>query len=420
MYTGAAAYNKDSFSLVFDSKHDFALVRSQRYVNGNVTAIAEGFEVITLLFWGALFLAYLLVISVHFICGTLPGIKHIFRNCFCSPAGGAKCQRVQKRSLLHTLSGRAVSRSSDEKVKAAREARARDAAAAPPCGIRHEVKHLAVIMDGNRRYGERYATGDAPVKELEEVCDFVFDESRPHRGSESLAQRLSALLCRTKLDGHRVGGEKLIEFVKNCIEFDIRMLTVYAFSTENWARPVLEVKVLMTLFYCYFEKMRRIAKEHGIFIRFISSAFGLIPPRVQRIMKDVEEETRNHRPRRIVVNVCVSYSGRDEIVSACNALAMKANRTTPVSSEDIMGHMLRSITQAEHEAEDASVLAECGGAEPQVLLRTSGEQRLSNFLLFECAYTEFLFVNKTWPEVDRDDLVHLLKEHGKRDKRYGK
>ena len=350
----------------------------------------------------------------------------------------------------------------------------------------HGVQHLAVIMDGNRRYGkQQHSRGD---KISGAGCD-----ASP-----------ADLIKTTPLSGHHAGGEKLMEFIQWCIELKVYMLTVYAFSTENWSRPQQEIDVLMHLFEHFFGKIRMMAHKHGIFIRFISTDPQLLPERIRALMIAVEEETRSlHVARKIVVNVCVSYGGRSEIVNACSALLLKSisssrrevddvremdqrcgasaasaitcsadcntalkigkrsrkshklspspstidmktngsqleqipalsrSRSSTSSScssrshgielqeADVGRHMLRSITQALHEQEDVDVL-DHSGADPQALLRTSGEQRISNFLLWQCAYAELFFVKKTWPEITRDDVAVLLAEFEERQRRFGK
>ncbi|EKF39066.1 cis-prenyltransferase, putative [Trypanosoma cruzi marinkellei] len=285
--------------------------------------------------------------------------------------------------------------------------------------LNHGVRHLAVIMDGNRRFGERTSPGGVSADAVTKLCDSILEKNSPG-SSGGMYLALVSLLRHTTLDGHRRGGEKLMELIDNCLEFNIQMLTVYAFSTENWERSALELKVLMALFYIFFERVRSSAREKGIFIRFISPAFERIPISLRELMLLVEEESRGHRPRRIVVNVCVSYSGREEVLEACNRLLRRVDKSIPISNAEFMSHMLRSITQEGHEEEDATVLADGGGAEPQVLLRTSGEQRLSNFMLYECAYTEFFFIKKTWPEIDREDFIRLLCDFSQRGRRHGR
>jgi undecaprenyl diphosphate synthase len=292
-------------------------------------------------------------------------------------------------------------------------------------------------MDGNRRFGkasQQASAGPAAMWEKSPAC-----------------RRADALMAgsNTPLSGHYAGGEKLMEFILWCIQWRIEMLTVYAFSTENWSRPPEEISLLMLLFEHFFERIRAMSKQHGIFIRFVSSDPHLLSPRIQRLMAAVEEEARRVPHRRIVVNVCVSYGGRSEIIRACCAAAAAAGATrsfksgeqcsrkgsqrhagasapaisgmlkTEVTEADVTRHMLRSVTQSDHEAEDAEILS--GGlGEPQALLRTSGEQRISNFLLWQSAYSELFFLKKTWPELTSADLAAVLGEFESRQRRFGK
>ncbi|EPY35436.1 undecaprenyl diphosphate synthase [Angomonas deanei] len=296
----------------------------------------------------------------------------------------------------------------------------------------HGITHLAVIMDGNRRYGKR--CGAAPLPSDTEKIAQVFQTLQldTNVAASSVSQWMSqqyqqflSLISHSALDGHRIGGEKLMAFISDCIELRIPMLTVYAFSTDNWKRPPHEVNVLMILFFFFFEQIRKLAKEKGIFIRFISTDPQQLPARVLSLMKQVECESRQIRPRRIVVNVCVSYSGQSEVRNACQAVVNKRihDRTvedTPVTTDEIKGQMLRSITQDAHEAEDATLFPSITDREPQVMLRTSGEQRISNFLLFESAYTEFFYLEKTWPTVTKGDLEDVIRQYSERDRRLGK
>jgi undecaprenyl diphosphate synthase len=275
----------------------------------------------------------------------------------------------------------------------------------------HGVHHLAVIMDGNRRYGKQRQAVEVAQTEVEKSEEGPFETCELIRSSP--------------LSGHYAGGEKLMEFIQWCIHSRIQVLTVYAFSTENWGRPQKEIDVLMYLFEHFFEKIRAMARQHGIFIRFVSTDPYLLSGRIQTLMVAIEEETRKLPNRKIVVNVCVSYGGRSEIINACRAvLSAEQPSARPagvqsVSESAVSLRMLRSITQAEHEEEDREVL-KGGLCEPQALLRTSGEQRISNFLLWQCAYSELFFVKKTWPELTRDDLTSMLVEFEVRQRRFGK
>ncbi|KAG8343184.1 cis-prenyltransferase-like protein [Trypanosoma vivax] len=406
--------------------------------NCNVTTLTEVFEVMGILFW-AVVVSYSLLYAgdgalqshlLRFLRWCLVG-KQTFtpvqKESTDQREGGLKsfkrtegdtskreCTSGEKRPAVEVkVSGAVDCRIGDH-------ANAHDMRLRTVAGFHHGVRHLAVVMDGNRRYGRLTAMGAEQPDALESVFHDALLRSGPQAKPVSVRPRLQMLLHGTRLDGHRVGGEKLLEFIIDCLELNVRMVTVYAFSTENWSRSATEVNVLMTLFYCYIDRLSQVAREKGIFIRFISPAFDRILPSIQKLMLEVENETRRHCPRRIVVNVCISYSGRDEIVNAFNRLAQRADKTAPITNDDIMREMLRSITQSEHETEDASILVDNGGVEPQLLLRTGGEVRLSNFLLYECAYTEFVFINKMWPEITREDLQKALRDYSMREKRLGR
>lgn len=306
----------------------------------------------------------------------------------------------------------------------------------------HGVTHLAVIMDGNRRYGRKHAShAVAPQssetnEQIHQFCSTVCNDEAPLPVTQRegwVSEQYATFLRMTQftaLDGHRRGGEKLLDFISYCIDARIDMVTVYAFSTDNWNRPAHEVDFLMALFFFFFERIRQTSREKGMFIRFISTDPERLPKRVRQLMELVETESRTYRPRRIVVNVCVSYSGQSEIASACTrilqrrqapgAAAAAAHSGAAVTTADIEGEMLRSVTQAAYEAEDEDVFSLRVPRSPQLLLRTSGEQRISNFLLYENAYTEFAFISKTWPEVTKADLFTALADYASREKRLGR
>lgn len=269
----------------------------------------------------------------------------------------------------------------------------------------HGLRHLAVIMDGNRRYGKK-----------------LLAATRNHpKPASSPSTPLFQAMATSPLNGHKAGGEKLMEFIDYCVELNIEMLTVYAFSTENWNRPQQEIDVLMYLFEHFFQKIRKSAHKSGIFIRFIATEPQLLPPRILSLMKAVEEETRQVTPRKIIVNCCVSYGGRSEIVQACRRIVNRsASDSSSITEEAIQAEMLRSITQDVHEEEDRDIIRQHGGCEPHVMLRTSGEARTSNFLMYESAYSELVFVEKSWPEMERADLVQVVHEYSQRQRRFGK
>eukprot|EP00928_Gymnodinium_smaydae_P063716 TRINITY_DN47210_c0_g1_i1.p1 TRINITY_DN47210_c0_g1~~TRINITY_DN47210_c0_g1_i1.p1 ORF type:complete len:335 (-),score=49.74 TRINITY_DN47210_c0_g1_i1:385-1389(-) len=234
-------------------------------------------------------------------------------------------------------------------------------------GVKHGVKHLAVIMDGNRRFGKA-TYGDA-------------------------------------LRGHRAGGETLVQFIDHCMAEGIEMLTVYAFSTENWNRSTCEVETLMSVLCDYSEEMLKNALEKDIRVRIFASEPERLPMRVSEKLQNLENATKDAKT--FSMNVCVSYGARQEIVSAARRLAEEVEKGK-ITADQI------------DEDSFADQLCTRGLREPDVLLRTSGERRLSNFLLFQLAYTELVFVEKMWPEMGRDDLRDVLLEYTRRQRRFGK
>lgn len=275
---------------------------------------------------------------------------------------------------------------------------------------KHGLRHLAVIMDGNRRYGKMLMK--QPHDESTTSAPQPTTPTHKSNGKDLLR-----VMATSPLNGHRAGGEKLMEVIEHCITHHIEMLTVYAFSTENWGRSQEEIDVLMLLFEHFFQRIRECAAASGIFIRFISTEPAMLPPHILSLMKAVEEETRRITPRRIIVNVCVSYGGRSEIVRACQRISGAGAVLTEAA---LQKEMLRSITQDAHEEADASILEDFGGVEPHVLLRTSGEARTSNFLMYEAAYSELVFVDKAWPEIDESDIKSVIGEFTRRQRRFGK
>eukprot|EP00667_Euglena_gracilis_P011148 EG_transcript_11371 len=229
------------------------------------------------------------------------------------------------------------------------------------------VRHLAVIMDGNRRFGKsKYGVA-------------------------------------TK--GHWDGGQTLADFIDWCMEADVEILTVYAFSTENWNRSTDEINSLMRIFEHFSLKIQRTAEEKGICVRFLSTDPERLPPHIQRLTRTIEEATQSYA--RFRLNVCLSYGGRGEIANACRQIArrVQAGELTP---EDIDEQLV-----SDH-------LLTAGLPHPDLLLRTSGENRTSNFLPFQTAYSELVFVKKPWPAMTREDLRDVLDQFTQRDRRFGK
>eukprot|EP00586_Coscinodiscus_wailesii_P019257 CAMPEP_0172496758 /NCGR_PEP_ID=MMETSP1066-20121228/92482_1 /TAXON_ID=671091 /ORGANISM="Coscinodiscus wailesii, Strain CCMP2513" /LENGTH=221 /DNA_ID=CAMNT_0013269211 /DNA_START=555 /DNA_END=1220 /DNA_ORIENTATION=+ len=204
--------------------------------------------------------------------------------------------------------------------------------------------------------------------------------------------------------GHVDGSRKLVEFSKWCLAEGISVLTVYAFSTENWMRDAHEVNTLMSIFVKYCEEMRVEAIENGISIRVVTTDDSKLPEDVKRCYKTLVEDTSHGN--KMVVNICLSYGGRGEIVTACRSVI-----------DGLMAGEFDKDEITEEMFEKRLLLPDC----PDVVVRTSGEKRLSNFLLWQLAYAEMFFWDKRWPEVTREDLVGVIRNYAMgRQRRFGK
>lgn len=228
-------------------------------------------------------------------------------------------------------------------------------------------QHIAVIMDGNRRYGRR-EHGDS-------------------------------------LSGHRAGGDKLRDFIEWCVELDVKFLTVFAFSTENWKRGKTEVDGLMGLFLQEVPRLGSHTERLNVRVKFLTSEADLLSDELKQAIADLEECSAANTAMQL--NVCLSYGGRSDVARACRQLAQEV-RDGELHAEDI------------NEGAIAKRLLTGMGPDPDVLIRTSGEQRMSNFLVFQLAYTEMFFLDKHWPEVTREDLIGVVNKFGDRSRRYGK
>lgn len=226
-------------------------------------------------------------------------------------------------------------------------------------------RHVAIIMDGNGRWATR-------------------------RGMPRLA-------------GHRAGAERLREIVEACPDFGIEVLTLFAFSTENWKRSTEEVTGLMNLFRRYFRREAADLERRGARVVFLGDRAGM-PEDIQAMMAGLEARTADNT--KITLAIALNYGGRAEIIAAARALAEEA-KTGAVDPAAIDDDMV------------AARLDTHGLPDPDLVIRTSGEQRISNFLLWQCAYAEFLFVEELWPDFDRDALARALTAYQTRDRRFG-
>ncbi len=208
----------------------------------------------------------------------------------------------------------------------------------------------------------------------------------------------------TRIQGHRRGKDAVREIVEAAREIGIEYLTLYAFSTENWARPRREVDALMRLLHRYLKSEVRKMMRHGIRLRAIGNLRKL-PREVLAEMRAVERETRKNTG--MTVQLAVSYGGREDIVGAARALARNV-RDGKLRPEQI------------DEACFGAELATAGVPDPDLLIRTSGEMRVSNFLLWQIAYTELYITDTLWPDFGRRELLAALDHYATRERRFGK
>lgn len=226
-------------------------------------------------------------------------------------------------------------------------------------------KHIAIIMDGNGRWASKRAL--------------------------------------PRVFGHKAGMEALREVVKACSDMRIKILTVYAFSTENWNRPTDEVSYLMNLLIEYMRKEINELNKNNVKIKILGDISGL--PKVTR--EEVEKAaslTENNVGMQF--NIALNYGGRAEIISACKKIAEEF-KEGKISSEEITEDLI------------SEYLFTKGDIDPDLIIRTSGEMRLSNFLLWQSAYSELVFIEEMWPDFNKKHLEKAILEYQSRDRRFG-
>ena len=228
------------------------------------------------------------------------------------------------------------------------------------------LQHLAVIMDGNGRWAKK--------RHL------------------------------PRLAGHRAGAESLDRTMHWCKEAGIKYLTVYAFSTENWKRSKGEVAGLMKLLSHFIKSKEKELVKNGVRFRVIGRREDL-SEKLQGEIAALEEKTKDGE---FTLVVALSYGGRDEIVRAAKNFNAEAQRRREHGES------------VEDEAVFSSCLDTAGIPDPDLIVRTSGELRLSNFLLWQAAYTEFIFSDVLWPDFGKERFREALAEYARRDRRYGK
>lgn len=227
-------------------------------------------------------------------------------------------------------------------------------------------RHIAIIMDGNGRWAKK-------------------------RGMP-------------RAFGHRQGVAALEPIIEACGEWGVSALTLFAFSTENWARPKDEVTALMGLIVEFFNKKIDELDQKGVCIRMLGDMSGV--PEVQRsVAKQAMERTKSNAGLKL--NIALNYGSRQEIVRAARSLAQQC----------LDGELLPEEID-EHAFEEE--LYTKGLPPVDLLIRTSGEERISNFLLYQCAYAEFVFVPECWPDFSEDVFARVLEIYARRDRRFGK
>lgn len=203
--------------------------------------------------------------------------------------------------------------------------------------------------------------------------------------------------------GHQRGAESVRRCVEGAIEQGIDYLTLYGFSSENWKRPLEEIKDLMGLLRFYLKNEVRKLNREGVRFQVIGDRAKLADDIVS-LIDDAESETASNT--RLVLTIALSYGSRAEIATAAQRIASQVTDGT-LAIEDIDEHVL------------GQNLYTANMPDPDLLIRTSGEQRISNFLLWQLAYSEFIFVDKLWPDFGQADLQDAVQEYHRRERRYG-
>lgn len=222
-------------------------------------------------------------------------------------------------------------------------------------------RHIAIIMDGNGRWARE-------------------------RGLPRLA-------------GHRAGTENLRRIIEACVEFGVRYLTIYAFSTENWGRPEEEVSGLMGIFDEAFVSELDELDRQGAQLRHIGRIDGVKASLRKKILKGIERTKDNDR---LILNIAFNYGGRDEVVHAVQKMLADGVKPDQVNEALVSSYMFTGDIP-----------------DPDLVIRTSGEQRISNFLIWQAAYAEWVFPETYWPDFGREQLLDAIHQFNQRDRRFG-
>ncbi len=222
--------------------------------------------------------------------------------------------------------------------------------------------HIAVIMDGNGRWARA-------------------------RGLPRVA-------------GHQAGTENLRRVIRACVEFGVKYLTIYAFSTETWGRPREEVEGLMQILEDVIDRELAELSQEGCQLRHIGHLEALSPVLQEKVRNAIELTKNNDR---LILTLAFNYGGRDEIICAIRSMSEDKVRTEDVTPELVSQYLFTA-----------------GLPDPDLIIRTSGELRISNFLIWQGVYAEWYITPTLWPDFDREQLIQAIQDYGQRERRYGK
>lgn len=225
--------------------------------------------------------------------------------------------------------------------------------------------HLAIILDGNGRW----ATSKGLVRTL----------------------------------GHKKGAQTLINIIDASYEMNVKILSIFCFSTENWKRSEKEIEFLFSLPKVYFKKYESILIKKDIKVIF-SGDINALPYNTFKVLNEIKSKTRHCS--KFILNVCINYGGQDEILNVIKQIALKVKKgdldVSSISKDVIQQHLYTKNLPA-----------------VDLLIRTSNEKRISNFMLWQIAYSEIYFSKKYWPDFNKNDLIEAFIDYSKRDRRYG-
>ncbi len=202
-----------------------------------------------------------------------------------------------------------------------------------------------------------------------------------------------------RMAGHKAGTENLRRVIRATAEFGIKYLTIYAFSTENWGRPPEEVRGLLTILEDVIDRELNELHKEGVKLRHLGRLEQLAPMLQEKVLKAVDLTKNNDR---LTLNIAWNYGGRDEIVQAIQHMMKDGVESSRVTDELVSQYLYTA-----------------GVPDPDLIIRTSGELRISNFLIWQAAYSEWYVTPTYWPDFDKEEYRHALETYGQRDRRYG-